>query len=401
MKIDLKILTFVFPVIVSAAISTPAGAEAFHTSASSTEVIAETVSAFPEQYLPCLSSASVSVSASSAALYEPETGSFIYEKDGRTRRGMASTTKIMTGLVAIENCPLDRHVKIDPRACGTEGSSIYLKPGEELTMEELLYALLLNSANDAAAAIAYEVGGSIEGFAAMMNARAEKLALRDTHFMNPHGLDDKEHYTTACDLAIITAAALKNDCFRTIVSTYKKTIPGSAPGTQRYLVNHNRLLKSFSGSIGVKTGFTRKCGRCLCGAAERDGLRLISVTLNAPDDWNDHKKMLSTGFSMLELRTLADKKDHTYQIPVVNGREQTLTVSIDDDIRAVVEKSSGVSKSEVRLIKYAVAPIAEGEILGEVIIDLGDGRLIRSPLKAEKSIEKTKEKKRFFGLFPF
>ena len=217
---------------------------------------------------------------------------------------MASTTKIMTALVAIESSPLDKNVMISDMAIGTEGSSLYLKKGEIMSMSDLLMGLMLRSANDAAAAIAYEISGSIEAFADKMNEKAASIGVTDTHFTNPHGLDDENHYTTAADLAIITAEALKNDTFLEIVST-EKCIIKNFDGEARLLTNHNKLLSLYDGAIGVKTGFTKKSGRCLVGAAERDGMRLIAVTINAPDDWNDHEALFDFGFSRLNSKSNA------------------------------------------------------------------------------------------------
>ncbi|MBE6537348.1 MAG: D-alanyl-D-alanine carboxypeptidase [Ruminococcaceae bacterium] len=241
------------------------------------------------------SSGAVSVSAKSAALYDSSAKSFLYIKNADQRLPMASTTKIMTALVAIESCPLEKEILVSDKAIGIEGSSLYLKNGEILSMCDLLLGVMLRSANDAAAAIAYEISGSIEAFADKMNEKASELGLKDTHFTNPHGLDDKEHYTTARELALIAAAALENPIFREIVSSKKCTVKNS-DGETRLLINHNKLLNMYEGAIGVKTGFTKKSGRCLVGAAERDGQRFISVTINAPDDWNDHISLFNYGF---------------------------------------------------------------------------------------------------------
>ena len=235
-----------------------------------------------------------SVSARSATLYVPETDEFIYSKNACERLPMASTTKIMTALIALEECVGSEVVRVDDSAIGVEGSSAYLRQGDELTMEELTYALLLQSANDAAVAIACHIGGSVETFADIMNKRAESMGLTNTHFENPHGLDSKEHYTTAEDLAKIAAVALKNAKFKEIASTYKKSF--ITDERSRTYVNHNKLLNMYDGCIGVKTGFTKKSGRCLVGAAERDGLTFVTVTLDAPCDWQDHKNMLDFGY---------------------------------------------------------------------------------------------------------
>ena len=258
-----------------------------------------------------------SVSAKSAILIDGATGKIIFEKNAELRLPMASTTKIMTALCTLEHADVEKTVSVDPRAVGIEGSSVYLKAGERITLRDLLYSLMLASANDAAAAIAYAVSGGIESFAALMNEKARELGLSDTHFDNPHGLDSENHYTTALDLALLARYALENAEFAKIVSTSSKQIESDV--ATHALYNHNRLLRSYSGCIGVKTGFTKTSGRCLVSAAERDGLRLICVTLNAPDDWNDHKTLLDYGFSHFYADKLCTASESFYEMPVVSG----------------------------------------------------------------------------------
>ena len=331
------------------------------------------------------------VSAKSASLYLHETGEFLFSKNADVRMPMASTTKIMTALVAIESCSLSDMVKIDESAIGTEGSSAYLKSTDVLSMEELLYALLLQSANDAAVAIACYVGGDNEGFSNMMNKKAELLGLQNTHFTNPHGLDSKEHYTTAHDLAIITSCALDNPIFKTIVSTYKKTF--STENRSRTYVNHNRLLLSYDGCIGVKTGYTKKSGRCLVSAAERDGLTYVSVTLNAPDDWNDHKMMMDYGFEQMEKISFCQSFDHIYQVPVINGKCDNIIVHNPDGAEIIVKKGEHEIGEFVKLSRFVVAPIKEGDILGEIIYTLNGKEVTRAKLVAA---EDAKTKYRFY-----
>ena len=248
--------------------------------------------------------AGISLSAQSAIMIEAGSGEVVYSKNPDQRMPMASTTKIMTALVALENCDLQKKVTVSRDATNIEGSSIYLYPGEEMTMLDLLYGMMLESATDAAAAIAIEIGGDIEGFADMMNEKARALGLENTHFDNPHGLDSEEHYTTARELAIIAREAYSHPKFKEIASTLKKTIPLDGDEGARLLINHNKLLRRYEGATGIKTGFTKKSGRCLVSSARKDSLEFIAVTLNSPDDWNDHKKMLDLGFSRYESRTL-------------------------------------------------------------------------------------------------
>ncbi|MBQ8528216.1 MAG: D-alanyl-D-alanine carboxypeptidase [Clostridia bacterium] len=335
------------------------------------------------------------VSARAAALYQPDTGRFIYSKNGKARLPMASTTKIMTALVAIERTDsLDEAVPIAEEAVGTEGSSAYLKEGDVVTMEELLYALLLGSANDAAVAIAYHIGGDVEGFAALMNEKAAELGLSDTHFVNPHGLDDEEHYTTAEDLARLGAAALSSETFREICSTYKKTIVTEE--RRRTYINHNKLLKLCDGAIGIKTGYTKRCGRCLVGAAERDGVTLVSVTLDAPRDWSDHEQMLEYGFDTFERVTLAEVYEYSYDLPVEGTEGKTVRVGNTDELSLIVEKGEHRREVTVDLPESVPLPVKEGDALGEVRFtldgeDVGGVRLV--------AMESAEEEKR--GFFDF
>ena len=256
------------------------------------------------------------ISAKSSCLIEAEGGRILYSKNGTKRMPMASTTKVMTAIVAIESgIPLDTKIKVPKEAVGIEGSSVYLKQNEVVSFEMLLYALMLSSANDAAVAIAYVVSGSVDNFVALMNKKADELGLADTNFTNPHGLYDENHYTTAENLAKIMAYAMKNQDFAKITSSKNKAF-AREDGTSFALSNHNRLLKAYDGVIGGKTGFTKKSGRCLVTCAERNGLKLIAVTLDAPDDWNDHAKLYDFGFANYE-RVYFDTQ--TIKMPVISG----------------------------------------------------------------------------------
>ena len=340
----------------------------------------------------------ISTSAHSAVLYLPETHSFLYAKNADTRMAMASTTKIMTALIVLENSNLDDIVTIPQQAVGTEGSSAYLKVGEKLTIEEMLYALLLQSANDVAVSLAYHIGGDIDGFAELMNSRAESLGLVDTHFSNPHGLDDKEHYTTARELAIIAAEAMKNDSFRQIVSTKKKSFVTDE--RSRTYINHNKLLALYDDCIGVKTGFTKKSGRCLVSAAERDGLTFISVTLNAPNDWSDHTNLLNYGYSRLEKITLCNSEDYKYSLPIINLEGESVLVTNKESRFIISERGDNNVEEHVRIYRYAIAPIEEGDVLGEVIYTKNGEEISRVQLVACQTVEKqSKLIDKIFSLF--
>lgn len=241
------------------------------------------------------------LSAQHAAVLDARTGQMLFSRDENSRCLIASTTKIMTGLLICEDCDLQTEITVPPEAEGIEGSSIYLRAGERLTIENLLYGMMLQSGNDAATALALAHSGSIEAFAARMNARAQDLGLQDTHFANPHGLDDDGNYSTAADLARLACAAMENETFAKVVSTKQYRFG------QRVVTNHNKLLWRLEGAEGVKTGFTKAAGRILVSSATRQGRRLICVTINAPDDWNDHCALYDEGFGQLHPCTLCRK----------------------------------------------------------------------------------------------
>ena len=326
------------------------------------------------------------ISAKSAILIEISSGEVISAKNADERLPMASTTKIMTALVALENCDLKKVISVSPNAVGVEGSSVYLYPNERLTLEDLLYAMLLESANDAAAAIAIEIGGSIEGFAQMMNAKATELGLLHTHFENPHGLDSATHYTTARELAIIARAAYSNEAFREIVSTYKKTVPLNETEGVRLLINHNKLLKSYEGATGIKTGFTKKSGRCLVSAAEKDGVGLIAVTLNAPDDWQDHTKLLDHGFSLIESKVLCEIGEFSYIIPAVGGDCDHVKVENAEKVTVLLPRSSAEIECKIELPRFLYSPVSSGEVIGRIVFYLNGKEIAHSKLVTSTSV---------------
>lgn len=231
------------------------------------------------------------LSAEHAIVVDALSGDVCFEKDADVRCLIASTTKIMTGLLVAEDCDLGQVVTVPPEAVGIEGSSLYLRAGEVLTVRDLLYGLMLHSGNDAAVALAIVHSDSVEGFVAAMNARARELGLEQTCYANPHGLDAQQNYSTARDLARLAACAMENAVFREVVGTQTYCFG------QRCLTNHNRLLWQYEGAEGVKTGYTRAAGRILVSSAQRGGRRLIAVTITAPDDWNDHRQLLDDAFA--------------------------------------------------------------------------------------------------------
>lgn len=343
-------------------------------------------------------SASTENSAQSAVVIDAESGKILYEKDAHTRRGMASTTKIMTALVALENSSLDTLVTVDPRACGVEGSSIYLFENEKITMESLLYALMLQSANDAAEAIAYAISGSIEAFVALMNEKADEMGLTATHFDNPHGLDGETHYTTAYELALIAAKALENEIFAEIVSTVKKSIPLHNGEATRLLVNHNRLLREYDDIIGVKTGFTKKCGRTLVSAAQKNGIRLICVTLNDGNDWADHRMLLNHGFSLYEENQIVDTDECSYTVPVCGGEKSSVCVKNNSPLSAILPKNHGEIVSVTELPRFLYAGIEKGDIIGKTVFYADGIKIGEVLLYAQDTVSIKREEKNFWKI---
>ncbi len=249
----------------------------------------------------------VSTQAEGAALIDVSSGRILYSHQGDKRMRIASLTKIMTAIVAIEHGKLSERVKVNKNAYGKEGSSIYLKLGEEMSLHHMLYGLMLRSGNDAATAIAEHVGGSLEGFVYLMNEKAQQLGLENTHFMNPHGLDEEGHYSTANDLAKLTAYALKNPVFREIVKTKVKTVPNPNEPWDYKWYNKNKMLSLYEGADGVKTGYTKLANRCLVSSATRNGQQLAAVTLNDRTDWADHSRLLDYGFMYYPLTDVVVK----------------------------------------------------------------------------------------------
>lgn len=340
---------------------------------------------------------SIGVSAECAILIDTDSGNVFFEKDPDKPMGMASTTKLMTALTAMTLGAPDQKIKVPVEAVGVEGSSVYLVEGETLTLTELLYALLLSSANDAAVAIAVGLSGSIEEFTQKMNDYAARLGLTHTHFVNPHGLYDSEHYTTARELAIIAAEAIKDPLIARIVSTKKATIPHDGVADKRLLVNHNKLLRTYDGAIGMKTGYTKKTGRCLVSAARRDGLTLVAVTLNAPDDWRDHTALLNYGFDNYERKIFYPAGAFSYSLPLSDGNRATVTLTNTEPLSLTVKKGTHLPELCIEApFRFAVGNVKKGDHFGAVTLSI-DGVSVSSPLAfTESTSGGTRAKKGFF-----
>lgn len=321
---------------------------------------------------------------------DADTGNVLFSHNANERRGMASTTKIMTALVAIENAPPDEEFTIPKEAIGIEGSSVYLKEGERLTLRELLYCLLLESGNDAATAIAISVGGSEEKFVRMMNETAEKLGLTDTSFKNPHGLSDDDHYTTAHDLAIITKRAMELPLFREIVATKRYSVRYDGTENGRRLVNHNKLLFSAEGVIGVKTGYTKRDGKCLVSAAEKDGMTLIAVTLQDAFPASTHKALLDFAFSTHEIIGLANVNELESSVPIKNCEKKFTTVKNCNSAKILLPKNASVT-CEILIPQQLFAPIEKGSVIGYAVFRADEKTVYIIEIETTEDIKEKKK----------
>lgn len=331
------------------------------------------------------------VSARSAILMDAASGEVLFEKNADQKSLIASTTKIMTGLLVAESGNLDEQVSIPEQATGIEGSSLYLKAGEVLTVRQLLYGMMLHSGNDAAVALAMAEDGSVERFVERMNARAAELGLVHTHFSNPNGLDDPENYSTARDLAALACAAMANETFRQVVSTKSITVGGHS------LSNHNKLLWSYDGAVGVKTGFTKAAGRLLVSAAERGGRRLVAVTIDAPDDWNDHAAILDYGFSQYTEQTLVHAGQMLGSAPVIAGTAGAARCAAAQTVTALLWDGE---KPEVRICvpRMIFAPVTAGQPAGYAEFRIGKAVIGTVPLCWQDTVALAPEKEKKRGL---
>ena len=326
------------------------------------------------------------LSAEKAILIDGDTGHVLYEKSADDRSLIASTTKIMTALIVSEQCNVLDRVRIPAHAVGIEGSSIYLKEGEILTVQELLYGLMLHSGNDAAVALAIYCGGTIEGFTQLMNDKASVLGMHSTHFQNPHGLDHPQHYSTARDLAVLAAYAMKNPIFSQTVSTKSVSISG------RKLQNHNKLLWRIEGNNGVKTGFTRAAGRILVSSTVLNGRQLIAATINAPNDWQDHATLVGEGFKHYSPQLIIEK-DSCLGYTEVSGGDNLVVplLAAEGFTCSIADWESPEVVLQERSITYA--PISAGEEAGIACVQV-DGAIIgKIPIVYGQTIERTEIKK--------
>ena len=330
--------------------------------------------------------------AKAMVLIEKNSGRVLNEKNKDEKLPMASTTKIMTALIACQNTTdFNQIVNINDAAVGIEGSSMYLKKGEKLSVKDLLFGLMLPSGNDAAMALAYHIGGSEENFVKMMNQKAKELNLKNTHFVNPHGLDAQGHYTSAYDLALISAEAMKNDMFRGIVATKNATIPGSDEFQPRYLHNKNRCFKFLDGCTGVKTGFTDNAGRCFVCSAERDGMELIAVVLNCQPMFEECARLIENGFEKYKMYCLIDEYCIGDEIKVLDGEKDFVKTITKSKFSYPLTEEEYLQVNIVRnQPEFLEAEVEKDKVIGCLEIYLGKDLLNKQEIYTLEKIKSIK-----------
>ena len=324
------------------------------------------------------------VSARSACVLDAVSGRILYERNADRQGLIASTTKIMTALVVCEQCNVLDRMRIPKEAVGIEGSSMYLQEGEVLTIQELLYGLMLRSGNDAAVALAIYCGGTVEGFAELMNDKARNLGLKNTHFVNPNGLDAPGHYASARDLAVLAAYAMENPVFARTVST--KTIKVG----DRYLTNHNRLLWRLAGADGVKTGYTRAAGRILVSSASRQDRRIVAVTMDDPNDWQDHSALLEDGFSRYRMETVVSAGERLDVLEVAGGENCRVEINAAEPFSFALAEGEN-PMTVIPGPGFVYAPVVEGADAGFAYVLIGDRAVGKIAVVYGQTIEQKKE----------
>lgn len=320
------------------------------------------------------------LSAQCAILMDGESGRVLFEKNAHQARAIASITKLMTALVAVEyGGALEEQVTIRPEWTGIEGSSLYLKPGETVTLEALLYGLLLHSGNDAAVAVAAHCAGSVDAFVDRMNERAAELGMEQSHFTNPNGLSEEGHYSTAYDMALLARACCKNETVAKIAATRSITL-----GTRTF-TNHNKLLWRYEGCTGMKTGYTELAGRTLVSSAQRNGQTLIAVTLNAPNDWADHTALFDYGFETYPRQILCRAGKNLCRLPVTGSMVPFVGAITAQDVYYPIAAQETV-RAELNLPDWVEAPVQEGTVLGSLSFYLGETMIGQTDLLAKDGV---------------
>lgn len=326
------------------------------------------------------------VTARSAVVMEAKTGRVLYERNMGDRRFPASTTKIMTLIIALEKGNLDDVVKVGPHAAGTEGSTLWLEEGDEITLRELLYGMMLHSGNDATVAVAEHIAGSVDAFARLMTDKAHEIGAKDTNFVNANGLPDDAHYTTAHDLALIASYGYTLPEFEKIVSTKEITFPWVKDDTHR-LRNENQMLWLYEGGNGVKTGYTDAAGRCLVSAAKRDGIQLVAVVLDSNWMWNDSILLLDYGFSKIDRTTVVKKHAQVGTVAVTGSRARRLGVQTKDEIVLPVVDGTAGYEQTIDLPHAVKAPIKKGDVVGTLRVSYVGKEVAKTDLVAMQDAE--------------
>ncbi len=352
-----------------------------------------------EQPMVAVMAGELEVNAEAVVVMDADNGRILYAQNPDRRLANASTTKMMTALLTLEQPDRDSYFVVDSDAIQIEGTTMGLQEGDSVTLNQLAVGMLLPSGNDAANAAAVQIAGSTDAFVDMMNARAAEMGLENTHYQNPHGLDDAWHYSSARDLAIIAAEALENEDFANIVNKESQRLAFGNPPYNRTLTNTNKLLEEYPYAIGVKTGYTDEAGNCLVSVAEKDGKRLIIVTLNSHDTVNTHMRLYERYFQLLANVSL-EEFTQELSVPVVGGNYGRVRVhAAQDPVAALLEREYDSLTSRVELPQFVYAPVQQGEVLGNIKVYSGDKMVFQSSLIADQSIKAPAREKQ--GLLGF
>lgn len=337
------------------------------------------------------------VYAKSYVLIEASTARVVASSNEHERLPIASTTKIMTALITLEQPNIQEYFTVDSNAIKVEGTSMGLREGDQVNLYSLATGMLLPSGNDGANAAAVRIAGSIDKFAEIMNKRAKEIGMKNTNFVTPSGLHDENHFSTAYDMALLAKAAMKNKTFAEICGSEKSTVEFGNPLQKRTFTNHNKLVSEYEGCIGVKTGFTKKAGRCLVSAAEKDGVTLICVTLGASDDWNLHKSLFDYGFSSVKPIEIPVSNSPIF-VNVVGGASALISAVPDGKTLAcIANEDVDKLEQEILLDKFYYAPIKAGSIVGELRHYLNGEHIASTTLVAGEGVEIPLKKKKMFG----
>lgn len=324
------------------------------------------------------------------AVIEITSGRVLFENNADKPLPMASTTKILTAIIIVEDCRLDAEVSIPKEAVGVEGSSIYLVEGERMTVKDLLYGLMLRSGNDCATALALYHSGSIETFAKEMTLRAQKIGAENSHFLNPHGLPQKGHETTAKDLAKIAAYALRNREFSDIVGTKEYTIPDGGCGYARKLINKNKMLSMFEGADGVKTGYTKEAGRCLVTSATRGNMRLVSAVLDSPDMYGRSAELLDGCFSCFSMQKLFDADTYRAELATDSSSGKICTVAAPEScLYPLAKEEKRETEVRIQLPDKVFLPVHRGDAVGKIEIYLKNQLIFSRKIVSIVDVEKS------------